>query len=72
MPKETFPLGASRHRHYWRTSAWRSTDGMPLHRLKRRLECEGFKMDRGSMARWLEDAGATFDATVFAAARADA
>jgi hypothetical protein len=29
---------------------------MPLHRLKRPFKCEGFKMDRGSMARWLEDA----------------
>jgi len=30
------------------------------------------RLIRGPMARWLEDAGATFDATVFAAARADA
>ena len=47
-------------------------DGMPLHRLEDRLARDGFPLDRGTMSRWVEDAGATAGATVIAAMRAEA
>jgi hypothetical protein len=47
-------------------------DGLPLHRIEDRLGRDGFPLDRGTMSRWVEDAGATAGATVIAAARAEA
>jgi transposase len=47
-------------------------DGMPLHRIEDRLGRDGFPLDRGTMSRWVEDAGATAGATVIAAMRAEA
>ncbi len=47
-------------------------DGLPLHRIEDRMAREGFPLDRGTMSRWVEDAGATAGATVVAAARAEA
>ena len=48
------------------------SDGLPLHRIEDRLAREGFPLDRGTMSRWVEDAGATAGATVVAAAKAEA
>jgi hypothetical protein len=48
------------------------TDGLPLNRLERRTAREGAAIDRGTMCRWVEDAGATAGATVVAAMRKDA
>jgi len=47
-------------------------DGLPLNRIENRFAREGVSIDRGTMARWLEDAGATLGATIVAAARAEA
>ena len=42
-------------------------DGLPLHRIEDRFARDGFPVDRGTMCRWVEDAGATVGATVLAA-----
>ncbi|WP_245769065.1 IS66 family transposase [Stigmatella aurantiaca] len=47
-------------------------DGLPLFRLEQRLARDGVPVDRGTMARWVEDAGATVGATVVAAMREEA
>lgn len=47
-------------------------DELPLNRIQNRFAQEGVTRDRGTMARWLEDAGATLGATVVAVARAEA
>jgi transposase len=47
-------------------------DGMPLFRIEERFRRDGVPIDRGTMCRWLEDAGATCGATVVHAARKDA
>ena len=47
-------------------------DGLPLHRIEDRFARDGMRIDRGTMSRWLEDAGATFGATVVNAARQEA
>ena len=47
-------------------------DGLPLHRIEDRFARDGARIDRGTMCRWVEDAGATAGATVLAAARKDA
>ena len=47
-------------------------DGLPLHRIEDRLMRDGCPLDRGTMSRWVEDAGATAGATVITAARAEA
>ncbi len=47
-------------------------DGLPFNRIEDRLARDGVRVDRGTMCRWAEDAGATVGATVVAAARAEA
>ena len=47
-------------------------EGMPLFRLEDRFARDGCPSDRGTMCRWLEDAGATCGATVVHAAKQDA
>ena len=47
-------------------------DGIPFNRTEDRLERDGIALDRGTMCRWAEDAGATVGATVIEAARAEA
>jgi hypothetical protein len=47
-------------------------DGLPLNRIEDRFERDGISLDRGTMCRWVEDAGATAGATVIAAAREEA
>jgi transposase len=48
------------------------SDGLPLNRIEGRAAREGAALDRGTMCRWVEDAGATAGATVVAAMREDA
>ena len=50
----------------------RHCDGMPLHRIERSFEREGFTLDRGTMGRWMEDLGGALGATVVHAMRRDA
>lgn len=47
-------------------------DGLPLFRIEQRFSRDGVPLDRGTMCRWLEDAGGTFGATVVAAMREEA
>ncbi len=47
-------------------------DGLPLHRQEDRFARLGAPIDRGTLARWLEDLGMSVGATVVAAMRADA
>ncbi|MBZ4423354.1 IS66 family transposase [Myxococcus sp. RHST-1-4] len=47
-------------------------DGLPLFRLEQRFARDGVPVDRGTMARWVEDVGATVGATVVAAMRDEA
>ena len=47
-------------------------DGLPLHRIEDRFARDGCPVDRGTMCRWVEDAGATVGATVITAARDEA
>ena len=47
-------------------------DGLPLHRQEDRFTRLGFRIDRGTMCRWLEELGGAVGATVVAAMRADA
>jgi len=47
-------------------------DGLPLNRIESRAAREGVDLDRGTMSRWLEDAGATVGATVVAAMKQEA
>lgn len=46
--------------------------GMPLFRLEDEFTRDGCRIDRGTMCRWVEDAGATCGATVVHAMRAEA
>jgi transposase len=47
-------------------------DGLPLHRQEDRFKRLGLPIDRGTMSRWLEHAGASVGATVVHAMHADA
>jgi len=47
-------------------------DGLSLNTIEDRLGRDGVSIDRGTMSRWFEDAGATAGATVIAAARKEA
>ncbi|MFB1485400.1 IS66 family transposase [Corallococcus sp. RDP092CA] len=47
-------------------------DGLPLLRMEQRFARDGVAVDRGTMARWVEDVGATVGTTVVAAMRDEA
>jgi transposase len=47
-------------------------DGLPLFRMEQRFARDGVAIDRGTMARWVEEVGATVGATVVAAMREEA
>lgn len=47
-------------------------DGLPLHRQEDRFARLGVRLDRGTMGRWLEEAGATAGATIVEAMRREA
>lgn len=47
-------------------------DGLPLFRIEQRFSRDGVPLDRGTMCRWVEDAGATLGASVVAAMREEA
>lgn len=47
-------------------------EGLPLFRLEQRFARDGVPVDRGTMARWMEDVGATVGTTVVAAMREEA
>jgi transposase len=72
MPPECFPRSLAAPSLLAHILADKFCDGLPLHRIEDRLAREGLRLDRGTMCRWVEDAGATAGATVIAAARAEA
>lgn len=47
-------------------------DGLAFFRVEDRLSRDGFPIDRGTLSRWAEDAGATIGATIVFAMKADA
>jgi hypothetical protein len=72
MPKELFPRSLAAPSLIAHVIVDKFCDGLPLHRQEDRFARDGMPLDRGTMSRWLEDAGGSFGATVVAAMRADA
>jgi transposase len=72
LPPETFPRLLAAPSLLAHVATDKHCDGLPLHRIEDRLARDGVRIDRGTMCRWLEDAGATLGATVVAAAREEA
>jgi len=72
MPPELFPRSLAAPSMLAHILTDKFCDGLPLHRIEDRLARDGIGLDRGTMCRWVEDAGATFGATVVAAAREEA
>jgi transposase len=71
-PPETFKQSLAAPSLLARIAVDKYCDGMPLHRQEDRFARDGLRLDRGTMSRWMEDAGATAGATVLAAARDEA
>jgi len=71
-PVECFPRSLAAPSMLAHVCSEKFTDGLPLNRLEDRSRREGVAVDRGTMSRWVEDAGATVGATVIAAARKEA
>jgi transposase len=72
MPKETFARSLFASSLLARVLVEKYLDGMPLHRQEGRFARDGVRLDRGTMSRWIEDAGATAGATVVSAMRDEA
>jgi transposase len=72
MPKELLPRSLATPSLLARIAIDKHCDGLPLYRIEDRFLRDGFALDRGTMCRWLEEAGATAGATVIEAARKDA
>lgn len=72
MPKECFPRSLAAPSVLAHVITDKHCDGLPLNRIEDRFARDGFRIDRGTMCRWLEDAGATVGATIIAAAREEA
>ncbi len=72
MPPECFPRSLAAPSLLAHILTDKFCDGLPLNRIENRLARDGFPLDRGTMSRWVEDAGATAGATVVAAAREEA
>jgi transposase len=64
MPDETFPRSLAAPSMLAHIIAEKHLQGLPLYRLEARYSREGAPIDRGTMCRWLEDAGATAGSTV--------
>ena len=72
MPAESFARSLAAPSMLAHVISDKLTDGLPLNRTQERFAREECPVDRGTMCRWVEDAGATLGATVIAAARAEA
>jgi transposase len=72
MPAECFPRSLAAPSLLAKIIVDKYCDGLPLHRIESRFARDGVPVDRGTMCRWVEDAGGTAGATVIAAARRDA
>jgi len=72
LPAEAFPRSLAAPSLLAHIISEKHLMGLPLYRTEDRFGRDGTPIDRGTMSRWLEDAGATAGATVIAAARKDA
>ena len=72
MPKQCFSRSLAAPSVLAHVITDKHCDGLPLFRIEDRFIRDGFGIDRGTLSRWLEDAGATAGATVIAAARKEA
>jgi hypothetical protein len=72
MPRETFARCLATPALLAHIIAQKYAMGLPLYRLEERLAREGAPIDRGTMARWLADAGETFGASIVDAMVKDA
>jgi transposase len=72
MPAEAFPRSLAAPSLLAHIISEKHLMGLPLYRTEDRFARDGTPIDRGTMSRWLDDAGATAGATVIAAARKEA
>jgi transposase len=72
MPPEAFPRSLAAPSLLAHIVSEKYSRGLPLYRIEDQFFHEGTLIDRGTMSRWLENAGATAGATVIAAAREEA
>jgi transposase len=72
MPPRTFPRSLAAPSLLAHIIMQKYGAGMPLFRLEDQFRRDGCPIDRGTMCRWVEDAGATCGATVVHAMRAEA
>jgi len=72
MPPECFERSLAAPSVLAHVATEKLCDGLPLNRIESRATREGVDLDRGTMSRWLEDAGATAGATVVAAMKKEA
>ena len=72
LPPEAFARSLAAPSLLARIAVDKYCDGLPLNRQEDRFARDGLRIDRGTMCRWMEDAGATVGATVIAAAREEA
>jgi transposase len=72
MPPETFPRSLAAPSLLAHIIMLKYGQGMPLFRIEDSFARDGCPIDRGTMCRWVEDAGATCGATVVHAARQEA
>jgi hypothetical protein len=72
MPPQMFPRAIAGVSLIAHIAVEKYCDGLPLHRQEDRFARLGVPIDRGTMSRWMEHAGATLGATVVEAMRKDA
>ena len=72
MPAETFPRSLAAPSLLAHILMLKYGQGLPLFRIEDGFARDGCPIDRGTMCRWVEDAGATCGATVVHAARQEA
>ena len=72
MPLETFPRSLAAPSLLAHVIMLKYGQGMPLFRIEDGFARDGCPVDRGTMCRWVEDAGATCGATVVHAAKQEA
>lgn len=72
MPPECFPRSMASPSVLAHVLTEKGCDGLSLNTIEDRAGRDGVPIDRGTMSRWFEDAGATAGATVIAAARKEA
>jgi transposase len=72
MPAETFPRSLAAPSLLAHIIMLKYGQGMPLFRIEDGFARDGCPIDRGTMCRWVEDAGATCGATVVHAAKQEA